>query len=316
MGSNSKHKKLDKPQVKTVAIIVVHFGEKSETLRCLQSLEKIRYTDFSVFLIDNGTGKITAEDVKRFSLPITCIVSHKNLGYAGGNNLGIKRALAQNYQYILLLNNDTQVSPGIIEVLLRQQQKENAGITGCIITYAHNRERIWFGGGELNTFFCLTRHTQMDQKLPTQNTGSRRTDFITGACMLVNREVFEAAGLLPEKYFLYWEDVDFCVKARQHGFSCVITNEALVQHSVSSSTGRKGSNMLTPLRAYYYARNPFIFIKENGLPIISGIFGQVFMRLPRNFLLIKTPSGVVSYMQGLLDGLGYLLLNKNQTTRK
>lgn len=289
------------------AIIVLHFGNVEDTLLCLRSLEKLKNAnDVVVYVVDNGTKIITKKMLHDFSLKKKIITSKKNLGYAGGNNLGIKEALKNHHKYILLLNNDTIVDPSLLIELEAPLKRQDIGVVGCMITYLGSK-RIWFAGGILNSTFCFTRHKLMDTIMPQKNLiREESVDFITGAVLFTKREVFEKIGLLPEDYFLYWEDVDFCYRATKGGYKCVIVNKPLVQHSVSAASGERGSNKLSPIRAYYYARNPFLFMKKNRLPIIPGVLTQLCIQFPYSMLLLTSYSSFLHYVKGLIDGCKYL----------
>jgi len=297
---------------KSTAIIVLHYGDINNTLRCLDSLDKLPDRDsFNVYIVDNGTKTVTTKHIKDFRFNKTLLLNKKNLGYAGGNNVGIKAALKNNYDFILILNNDTIVEPKIIQELKMPLRDSRYGIAGCIITYDDTKNHIWYAGGHLNPKLCITRHPHMNAVLSATKISSGPTDFISGAAIMIKRDVFNKIGLLPENYFLYWEDVDFCYTANKNHYSSYLVNKVLVRHSVSASSGERGSNALSPIRAYYYARNPFLFMTQNNLISLAAIIGQVFIRLPYSLLTVNSPMAAVEYLRGMRDGIR-LLFNPNQ----
>lgn len=300
----------------STAIIVLHYGSVEDTLRCLKSLEGLTNADdIVVYVVDNGTDKLNKNMLRELSIKYKFIKNKENLGYAGGNNVGIRQALKDNNRYILLLNNDATVDPKLLTELQGVIEKENVGIAGCVITYTGSK-KIWFAGGILNRTLCLTMHKRMNQLFqPGKAPKTSSVDFITGAALLTKREVFKKVGLLPENYFLYWEDVDFCFKAAGKGYKCVLLNKPLVKHSVSAASGKRGSNALSPMRAYYYSRNPFIFMKENHLPLTTGILGQLLIHLPYSMLMLSSFDSFKAYLKGLAEGLAYILMpvNKQQS---
>lgn len=293
-----------------VAIIILHFGLLKNTLECLESVDKATYKSKStVFLVDNGTLQLTKNNLKKFKTKINLISNKTNLGFAGGMNAGIKNALKEDFDYYLLLNNDVLVKPQIIGDLLKPFKKNDIGITGSLITYYDNPNKLWFGGGELNRFFCFTRHKNIN--LPVNSDlKNHYTDFISGASMMIKKDVFKKCGLLEEKYFLYWEDVDFCQKARKFGFKSYLVGKPLAMHRVSAAAGKEGSNKLSETRAYYFAKNPFVFMKKQqyaSLYILTGIAGQIFIRLPYYFLTLQDFAAFKKYLLGLKDGFYFLL---------
>ncbi len=292
--------------MQNVAIIVLHFGNMQETILCLASLKKLSAkTKHSIFVVDNGTKNIIKKELQKIFPSVRVIINKKNLGFSEGNNKAIAKALKQKFSHILLLNNDTIVKKNLLEKLLFIFNKPTVGIAGCTIVYENRKNDIWFNGGYLNRFFSFTKHKDMGKSSNILSGKIKETDFITGAAMMVKREVFTKIGLLPKEYFLYWEDVDFCYAAQQMGFSIKILEEPLVMHKVSASSGIKGSNTLSPLRAYYYAKNPFIFIKKFKRPFLLGIIGQLAAAL---FYLKKTQNknAFFKYLKGFIEGLKIL----------
>jgi GT2 family glycosyltransferase len=289
------------------AIIIIQYGDLNDTLRCLRSLEALTDAkNVTVYLVDNGTKEVTTKLLRKFSLNIKPIISDRNRGFTGGNNLGLTEALKHRHDYFLLLNNDTTVQPDLLETLRKPFKDGRVGVTGCIITYDQSN-RVWFAGGIVNTSLCLTKHISMGKTLKTERKVKyKAVDFITGATFLIKREVLEKIGLLFEDYFIYWEDVEFCYRSRKAGYECILVNQPLVAHSVSASTGKKGTNKLSPMRAYFYARNPFLFMKRNDLTSATGIFGQLCIRLPYSLFTLTSVSAFINYMRGLRDGLIYL----------
>lgn len=270
-----------------IAIIVLHFGDKKHTKECIASLKNLNYGPKKIKLIIVDNDK-------------------KNLGYAGGMNKGIKIGLKdKSIKYFLLLNNDVVVDPNILIQFIEYSKGKNFGILGSVMTYFQEPDKIWFAGGKLNKIFIFTRHPYMNKTYRPDLTVAS-PDFITGAAMFVERTVFEKIGLFDEDYFLYWEDVDFCLRASNKGFQIFCINKPLVLHKISSSTGLQGSNTLSFTRAYYYARNSFLFIKKHHLSKFSGLIGQLFIRFPFYFFSLRTVAALKSYLRGLKDGLGLL----------
>ncbi|OGK13629.1 hypothetical protein A3C98_04460 [Candidatus Roizmanbacteria bacterium RIFCSPHIGHO2_02_FULL_37_15] len=269
-----------------VAIIVLHFGDKKNTIECLDSLKKLNYDHKKIktIVVDN---------------------SKKNLGFAGGINKGLKIGLKdKSINFFLVLNNDTIVDQNLLTSFFSQIKKDSADILGCIISYFLEPKKIWFAGGYLNKTFCFTKHPYLNKPL-TSNIQLPKSDFITGACMFMRREVLEKIGLFDENYFLYWEDVDFCYRAVKAKFKILCLDQPLVYHKVSSSAGTEGSNKLSNLRAYYYARNAFIFMKKHNLPMLTGIFGQFFIRLPYYLSTVVSLESAKQYLKGVKDGTKY-----------
>ena len=291
-----------------IGVVVLTFNAEKYIKVCVDSLINNNYPNCTIIVVDNNSQDNTCHMLCDLFPGVKLIRNKKNLGYAGGNNIGIKYLLKkENCDYILILNDDTIVNKNIINELLKSlNNNAHNGIAGSVITYFDRPDRIWFAGGYLNKNFCFTRHSCMNKGidiLPDKGI----VGFITGACMMIKREVFEVAGFFSEDYFLYWEDVDFCQRATNYGYKCYLVNKPLVKHMVSVSAGNSGKNTLSPIRAYYYARNPFLFMEKNGFPKFSGIMGQMFIRFPYYLFSLENFFAFREYLRGIKDGFRYML---------
>jgi len=250
-----------------VFIIVLHYKNWKDTQSCLKSLEALNYDNFEVIVVDNSP-----ED--NFQLPITNfqltrINNKKNLGFAGGNNIGIKQAIEKAADYVLLLNNDTVVDRNFLKELVEVGESDKkAGILGPII-YEYQSDKIHFAGGKINWLYTKGIHISTKRSpapygagrsdQPFQPSSVNEVDYITGACMLVKRGVIEKIGLMPEEYFLYLEDVDWCLKARRAGYKCVLVSDSKIWHKVSSSAKAGSFSYI-----YYHYRNGLLLAKKNA----------------------------------------------------
>ncbi len=245
-----------------VFIIVLHYHSIEDTQECLKSLEKLDYDNFEVVIVDNGT-----EEKPKFQSPnfkLTQIFNKENLGFAGGNNVGIRYALEHGAEYVLLLNNDTIIEPSFLKKLIKAgESNKKIGILGPII-YQYpstgSGQEIHFAGGKVNWLYTKGTHiSTISTKRSDQASSINEADYITGACMLVKQEVIEKIGLMPEEYFLYLEDVDWCLKARREGFKCIIVPKARIWHKVSQSAKQGSFSYI-----YYHFRNGLLLAKRNA----------------------------------------------------
>src|SRR3989338_9866631 len=294
-----------------IAIIVLHFGDKKNTFACLESIKKVDYPKnrFTVFIVDNGTGQLSSQELKSRLFPLKLIKISFNSGFSQGINAGIKASLKdRTVKYIFLLNNDVLLEHSALKLLCNRLENENIDLAGGVITYFAQPNKIWFAGGSLNQTFCFTQHKHMNKEY-NHSLNIGKTDFITGAAMFIKREVFEKIGYFDEDYFLYWEDVDFCQRANRVKCKIICLNSIIAYHKVSSTSGLIGTNKLTPIKAYYFARNPFLFLKKNNLPVFTGFVGQMVVRLPYYFFSLTGINSLFQYLKGLWDGLKFLYLH-------
>lgn len=199
------------------------------------------------------------------SPPLVFIEAEQNLGFAGGNNLGLKYTLAESADYLLLLNNDTVVTPDFLsELIYRAEELSHPAILGGKIFYYDAPQKVWAaGGGNLSRFTAMSRHKFYDDEKKNTPLEKRKMDYITGCLMLIKREILEKTGLFDENYFLYYEESDLCLRAGEKGFPCVYIPEAVIYHKVSSSV-----QPVSTAGTYYMTRNRHYFIQKH----YRGIF--------------------------------------------
>lgn len=296
-----------------VGVIIVTFNSEKYISQCLLSLQKNSYPKSQIVVADNNSNDKTDEIIEKKFPNVILIKSSKNVGFAAGNNKGLKYLYKNGFDYFLLINPDTVVNKNLISKLIKIFRiNQRIGIVGSVITYFNKRDKIWFGGGVLNTVWCYTRHKLMNTNLKDQNLKQSETDYITGCCCMIKRELLTRVGLLRTDYGSYFEDVDYCYRAKRAGFFIILCPESLVLHKVSSSFGIEGKNILTPTRAYFFARNPFIFIKKELKKgeRLTPILGQFIIRFPYYlFDMIRNRSwnAIPNYILGLKDGINLLL---------
>jgi GT2 family glycosyltransferase len=223
----------------------------------------------SVVVIDNASIEKFEIRNSKFEIDVKIIRSEKNLGFSGGQNVGIKYSLDNGADYILILNNDTIVDKDLIEELLNTAEKDKAiGIAVPKIYFASGSEFhkdkykkedlgkvFWYAGGEMDWKNVIGFHRGVDGVDSGQYDRIEKTDFASGCCMLVKREIFEKVGLLDEKFFLYYEDSDLCEKIRRKGYSIIYSPKAILWHKNAGSAGGSGSS----LQDYYITRNRMLF---------------------------------------------------------
>jgi GT2 family glycosyltransferase len=243
-----------------VAVVVLTWNGRALTLACLESLASLEYEAVTVIVVDNGSTDGTASAVRdRYGERVTIIENPRNLGFSGGNNVGIRRALADGADLVLLLNNDTTVDPGLVRRLVDVIRSSNdIGIVGPKIYYASPPDRIWFAGGEVSLSRGTTRHIGIRERDTGRYDSTRDVDYVTGCALMARREVFEAIGDLDPVFRAYYEDADFCMRARRSGFRVVYVPSGKVWHKISASTG----GQLGAAKISRKLRSTFIFLRR------------------------------------------------------
>lgn len=290
-----------------IAAVIVHWKNVDDTAECLESLSQIDYPQLTVYLVNNNSDDFNETRFRKAFPKIQFVHSKVNLGLTGGNNLGIEKALNDGADFILFLNPDTIVRPNLIQAMLPYFKQPDVAIVGPVITYYDHPELIWFAGGSYSHFLGYTRHPHMGSKVNLDGT-AQLVDWINTCAMLVKREVFEKVGVFSEDFFIFFDEAEFCLRAANANFKCLLVEEQLVLHKVSASIGMRGKNDFTPNKAYYFGRNSFILIRKHasGVWKLTSILSQFFIIFPYWIVqCIKNEnSGVIrDYIAGMYDGV-------------
>jgi GT2 family glycosyltransferase len=238
--------------MKKVAVVILNFKVRDQALKCLESVRKSSYKNLEIIVVDNNSG----DDIEKDLEDVIFLQTGENKGYAGGNNFGIKKALGLGVDYILILNPDTVIETNAIEKLVEAAEKYNAGIVGPKI-YFKTGKTIWYAGGIFDKANVLGSHRGVNEKDTGQFEKIEETDFVSGATMMIRRDVFEKVGLFDERYFLYYEDQDLCLRAKLAGFRILYVPQAEVFHENAGST-KLGS----PLQDYFITRNRMLLASK------------------------------------------------------
>jgi GT2 family glycosyltransferase len=214
-------------------------------------------------VVDNGStdGSVDALRGARSSTGFELIEAERNLGYAGGNNVGIRHALDNGAEFILVLNNDTVVDPSLLDELVASAERHpEAGCFGPWIFYMHDPDRLWFTrsdwSSELSAFTAPGKGL-LASELSSETTS---TEYVCGAALFFRAGVARQIGLLDERFFLVYEDSDWCFRARRAGFACLAVPSARVWHKIGTSFGSEAS----PLRTYFSTRNKLLWAEKNA----------------------------------------------------
>ena len=287
-----------------VVIILVNYNGFTDTVDCLKSLKLVNYPNNEIIVVDNGSTVVPdPEDIRYIRENALLLESNSNLGFSGGNNIGIKEALNLAADYILLLNNDTVVEPDfLIELVKVAEKKKNVGIVGGKIKYYSAPDIIWFGGGSYDDNSGYVWHERYNQQ-DEGNTGDViEQSFITGCLMLIPVGVIRKVGTLSEEFFLYAEDTEFSCRVRHAGYKLWFCENVVIYHKVSASTGA-GSYQST----YYSVRNTLFVAKRycHSMMQCYRTYGFLWAKkiIKGKMKLKPTIRGVFDYWRGLTGPL-------------
>ena len=220
--------------MKKLFIVILNFNGGKEVLACLQSVQLIKLPVgwcVEPVVVDNASIDNSVHLIKSRFPKLKIIKNKKNLGFAAGNNVGVKLALKQKAQSVLLLNQDTVVEKNFLLSLL----VSDADVVAPIIKFKRKDKWIYDFGGKINWWLGRTSH---DERTKIKNEKPGKTDYVSGCCMLIKKNVFNKIGLLDEKFFLYFEDVDFCLRAKKAGFKIAVEPKSIVLHKLTGTEKR------------------------------------------------------------------------------
>lgn len=277
MMSKQDFSPLSAPSAPSVGVVLLNYGRADLTLACLRSLAALDYAPFSVWVVDNASPDdsvdlLQATQGQAGVVPFQLIQSPENVGYSAGNNLAIEAILAENKDYVWLLNNDTMVDPLALKALVDVAQK-TGGLVGSLVQYPDGTyQRVgtrlkWWTGGVRGI-----SQAHLRDEMPIEN--------LTGASMLVPTAVIRHIGMLEATYFLYFEDGEFTLRALRHGYTACVSLASVVYHEEGASTGRDS------LRTqYYYHRNRLRMFFAYATPLQRvTIAGYTLFRLGRSIM--------------------------------
>ena len=263
-----------------VAVIIVNWKKYDITSSCIESILNSTNSNFKIILVDNESDNKKVKNFK-YRNEIKIIQNKKNEGFSKANNIGIDYALKNNFDYTILINNDTIVEKNLIEVLLKTAQAKNFSVVQPLIL-KYNGKEIWNAGGRINYFFgnFITRK-KVGNSL---NSSHELTEWLTGCCCLFKTKIFKEIGKLDESFFAYYEDVDFSLRLKKHGYKIGFTSKTHVYHyeSFSSISNNSKGGKLSPYIHYLNIRNHILILKKH-----SDLFNPFGTRLYQIFKIIS-----------------------------
>lgn len=254
-----------------VCIILLNYNRCQDTIECLNSLKQCVYDSYHILVVDNASTDQSAEKLRREFSNLEIISTGRNLGYTGGINFGIRHALQSPFEYILILNNDTLVTPDFLNHLAAAMEEHpNAAAAGGTIYCEHERKQIWYAGGRLLQWRGMAMHEQKGLFLePAVLNGVRKVTFITGCLILLRVSLLDKIGLEDERFFMYLDDIEFSARIRAKGRDLLYVPHSIIYHKVIDKENENYFKRAYPaaieqqhaFKLYYSVRNRFLLIK-------------------------------------------------------
>ena len=282
-----------------ISIITLNYNQIEVTCEFLESAKKLTYPNYEIILVDNASREDPTERIRSEYPDVRLIVNEINHGFTGGNNIGIRAA--EKADFVFIVNNDTEVTPDILEKLLEPFEKDpKIGMVSPKIMYYDQPELIQYAGyTKINPFTGRNKTIGLFEIDKGQHDNPGYTNYAHGAAILVKREVIENVGMFPEHFFIYYEELDWSAHTKRAGYEIFYQPEAVIYHKESITMGKESA-----IKAYYHNRNRIMFMRRNSSKFefaIFVIFFSIFV-IPKNFIkyLVK---GQTTHLKNFIKGL-------------
>ena len=302
--------------IPVVYAVILNYNGYEDTKKCIGSLRNVDYPNLEIVVVDNASTDGSFNNIKKQFPKINIIVTEFNMGYTGGMNAGAKYAIRCNADYILLSNNDMLYENNFLNKLVEKIESDKTiGIVSPKVLYMHDKNMIYCAGAEFKLFRCaaVNRFRGMSAKDYGNETGEITS--AEGSCLLIRKEVFEKAGFYNDKYFIYFEDIDFSDRVRKY-FKIFYEPQSIVYHKTGAGLTWQD---YSPFYYYYFARNRLIyFSKFNFITKAYAIIFSIIILIAKSLTLFKVylfrkdkrnkiKSAISSLWEGTLFGLKIIL---------
>ncbi len=281
-----------------ISIVILNYNQIGVTAEFIESTKKLKYKNFEIILIDNASKEDPTSFIHSTYPDVRLIVNKINLGFTGGNNVGIEAAKGD---YYFIVNNDTEVTDDLLDQLLDPFLNDNTvGVVSPKIRYFSNPTLIQYAGfTEVNPFTGRNKPIGGKEIDNGQHDISGYTSYAHGAAMLVKKEVVEKVGMLPDLFFIYYEELDWSAHIRRAGYKIYYQSKALIFHKESVTMGKESA-----IKAYYHNRNRILFMRRNtnSLQFSFFLFFLTFVIVPKTTLkyILK---GQMTHLKNFFRGL-------------
>lgn len=272
-------------------IVILHYGDFGITKKCIENILAIEKKFEKIILVNNNTENLSPGEVGNLK-KVYVINNRKNLGFAAGVNVGIRYALKEKAEYILLLNNDTSLQKSIVDplVMFLNENKE-AGIAGPAIEFVNRQGKVVYDiGGSVNLIIGRTQHDEIKKIF---NTAPTKVTYISGCCVLIRADVFKTVGYFDEQFFLYYEDVDFALRTKEKGFTSFVLPNVVLHHELSKTIGK-----LSSFAVYHQTKSGMQFGKKYCKVIFLN---RIFLLLQSLKIFTKSPEAGKSAIKAMLQ---------------
>lgn len=298
-----------------VSIITVNYNELGVTCELLDSIRRIKYPNIETIVVDNASKQNPEKYLTQHYPEVQVIVSEENLGFAGGNNLGVKVCKGE---YLFFVNSDAELTEGAIETLLALfGEIPKLGMVSPLLCYYNDKPKEqadiiqYVGSTPVHPMTARNKTLGELEEDRGQYQTARPTAYVHGAAMMVPRHVIEEAGMMSEKFFLYYEELDWTEKVRRAGYDIYVEPRAKIYHKESISVGK-----MSTLKTYYINRNRILFMRRNktAKDLFAFVLFLIFATIPKNALVFIL-KGQFDHLNAFLKGIWWNVQHRNSNIK-
>jgi GT2 family glycosyltransferase len=303
-------------ELNSLAIIIINWNSFDVTSNCLTSIRSVSYENFKIIVVDNGSSDDSAVKLKRFFPEIILLKNEKNIGFTGGNNQGIEYALANDFDLVMLLNNDTVVTSNFATILVETLiSNVNNGAIQPKIMFNQERNIIWNSGSSFSKVWHLTKSIGSNEIDKGQYDVLKEIPWVTGCCFLTRSSIIRKVGMLDARFFIYYEDTDWSFRIKKEGYKLLYEPGAKIFHEVGKSNDNRdsfGEGNLSPFSHYINVRNHIFILRKyaKGVFYITSLFYQFYKFSGYTLYFLfrgrfkKLRSSIVGFYHGFTFDLG------------
>lgn len=285
--------------MKTTVSLILNYNSSNETIRLYEQLKEF-YPTLALIIIDNLSNKKDVENLKRNINKENLILNNKNLGYAGGNNIGISKAIELGFKYVWILNPDISVNKDTLPKLLNTVKKEKKiAAVGPRICFRNDKNKIYSDGGIIDFNTYKTFHINTNKEITKTSSNILEVDYVNGSTILLNIEAIKSIGMLYEPFFLYYEETEWCLRAKKDQWKVQVNPNSVAYHLSSEKT-----------KTYYYYmfRNRLLLakiIKTDYGKIKKVVFKEFLRELKRSIKNKKISAYFFVRLKGVIDAIKF-----------
>ncbi len=254
---------------KRITAIILNYKHQKDTARCISSIQKTDMgSEVAVMIVDNSPTQTNRQTFKKMFPQADYIASPSNLGFAGGNNIGINKALTAGADYVLIINPDVVLPHNFFVPLLKHFKNKRVGIVAPAIIHKQ-KDALYFGlDGKVDWNLAKPKHQNTKKITLVKPINS---EFVTFACVLISKETIQKIGLLDDGYFMYFEDVDYCLSAKKKNIDIILDPKVIIKHRTSSSFNKPTGKLLISFKSHLRFINKWLPLSKRIKPFLHAL---------------------------------------------